>query len=320
MQLIGKLALALGSLTALGFAQTTLNVAGPRVGFGSEWRALSVTNQTSTSMADTLNDQQTGQAPDDFVGTAAQGGAFMALGLVNGLPSIGFRFYLAGYNSTGYAGNVRVGLDVTGDGAADIFFGPKLSGSSASQGITFQLATGPGNYSPSTTALGNPFGTIALTADNYNYQALTAAIDPSWTNLGTKTNAVLSFDMPTQSLKQALATANITITDQTFFDILAFTSTQANAINQDLFGSTGISNNTPFVASGGGFSDYYALDGSYRPRPVAPEPATYGAVFTGLAVLLTGCRLRRRPPVRNGRADPGPGGGHPASAAVGIKT
>lgn len=275
-------------------AQTTLYVSGPRSGLGSAWVGTTSTPSPGTTafLGDPLSDQQTGQSPDDFVNTAGQPGMFISNGLVNGVPSIGVRVYMAGYQSSGYTGNVRFGIDANGDGAADLFFGPTLGGASKTQGIVFQLPTGPGNYSPSTTNLGNNFGRIPFTTDNFNYQMMTTAIDPTWVNVGPNQNAVLSFDFPTLTIKDILATIGITMTDQTYFSVLAFTSTQANAINQDLYGSVGITNSSRFDGTNGGFTDYYAFDGTWKARPIVPEPTTYG--FIMMSLLISFVILRRR--------------------------
>lgn len=271
-------------------AQTTLYVAGPNTGLGVAWRGITYTASPGNTVyqSDPLGDRQTGQPVDDFINVPNNPGFFMALGFVNNVPSIGFRIYLSEYSTAGYSGNFRVGLDANGDGQLDVFVGPKLSGAARAQGIIFQDATGPGNYSPSTTALSNPYSSIAFTTDNYNYQTLNTTLDPTWSNVGPNPNAILSFSVPVQTLKDNLAGIGINLTDQAYFNVLAFTSTQANAINQDLFGSTGISNGTRFDGLDGGFADYYALDGSYKTRPIIPEPTTYGAIFVAfmLGVIM----------------------------------
>ncbi len=274
-------------LVAALSAQTTLYVAGPRTGLGSAWTGItySYTSTSTTFISDPINDQQTGQGQDDFVNSPNQPALFMGLGLINNVQSVGFRMYLNKFDSRGFTGNIRIGLDVTGDGQIDTFLGPKLGGSANTQGIVFQAPTGPGNYSPSTTNLGTDFNRIPFTLENYNYQLLTTTIDSNWTNVGTNQNAVLSFSLPIQTLKDILAQSGIVLTDQTYFNILAFSSTQSNAINQDILGSDGIVNNARFDGIGGGFGDYYALDGSYKKRPVTPEPSTYGLIFIGLSLF-----------------------------------
>ncbi len=262
-------------------AQTTLLVSGPSSG----WTGLTVSPDpvTTTFLADPLSDQQTGQGPDDMVGSTTMAGFYVDFGTINGVQSVGFRTYLASYQASGFSGNLRIGIDANADGSADLFFGPSLGGAARTQGIVFQAATGTGNYSPSTTALGNNFGRIAFTADNYNYQTA-AAVDPLWVNMGTNTNAALSFSMPVQTLKDTLASLGFTLNDTSYFALLAFTSTQSSAINQDLYGSSGIVSTARFDGPDGGFTDYYNLAGGWKPRPIIPEPSTYGIVFVGLCV------------------------------------
>jgi hypothetical protein len=250
--------------TALS-AQTTLFVSGA----SSSWTSITSTETPNNTllMTDILGDRQTGQTPDDFIGA----GFFVDTGTINGIASIGFRTYMAGYTASGYSGNLRIGIDGNRDGVVDLFLGPKLSGNAGSQGIVFQDATGAGNYSPSTTALGNPYGRIAFTAAQ-----------------GVTVNSAISFTVSTQTLKDAFAALGITLTDQSYMSFLAFTSTQANAINQDLYGPAGISNTTRFDGPSGGFSDYYALDGSFAPRPIIPEPWVYGAGFMAFSLIFVG--------------------------------
>lgn len=267
--------------TALS-AQTTLFVSGA----SSSWTSITSTETPNNTllMTDILGDRQTGQTPDDFIGA----GFFVDTGTINGIASIGFRTYMAGYTASGYSGNLRIGIDGNRDGVVDLFLGPKLSGNAGSQGIVFQDATGAGNYSPSTTALGNPYGRIAFTADNYNYQPIAPVLDPLWGAQGVTVNSAISFTVSTQTLKDAFAALGITLTDQSYMSFLAFTSTQANAINQDLYGPAGISNTTRFDGPSGGFSDYYALDGSFAPRPIIPEPWVYGAGFMAFSLIFVG--------------------------------
>lgn len=287
---MNRLFIILLLVTATSLAQTTIYVAGPRTGLGSAWVGMTSTYNpgNTTFLSDPLSDQQTGQSSDDFVNTAGQPGMFISNGFVGGVASVGLRVYLAGYQPSGYTGNIRFGIDANSDGVVDLFFGPALGGAAKNQGIVFQLPTGAGNYSPSTTNLGNNFGRISFTSLNFDYQMLNSTIDSTWTNVGPDTNAVLSFNFPTQTLKDILATVGITMNDQTYFSILAFTSTQANAINQDLYGSVGITNTTRFDGIDGGFTDYYAFDGSWRSRPIVPEPSTYGLIMILAVILFVG--------------------------------
>lgn len=276
-------------LVSVAVSQTTLSVSGPSSG----WTGLTVSPdpQTTNFLADPLSDQQTCQGPDDMVGTTTSPGFFVDFGTINGVASIGFRMYLASYQAAGFSGNLRVGIDANADGSADLFFGPKLGGAAKKRGIVFQAATGTGNYSPSTTALGKNFGRIAFTADNYNYQTA-ASVDPLWVNIGVNTNASLSFSLPIQTLKDTLASLGFSLSDSSYFSLIAFTSTQSSAINQDLYGSTGIVSTARFDGPNGGFTDYYNLMGEWKKCPIVPEPSTYGFVFVGLCIA--GVFLYRR--------------------------
>jgi len=273
-------------------AQTTLYVAGPSNG----WTPVTVSPDTQTTvyMSDPRGDQQTGQGADDFVGTSTNPGMFLNFGTVNGEQSLGFRFYMSRYESKGFSGNLRVGIDADGDGDVDIFLGPRLGGSAATQGIVFQNPGNGLNVSPSTTTIGTNYGRIAFTPDNYNYQPLTSTLDPNWVNIGTNTNSVISFSVPFSSLQNSLGALGINIDTNTMLSFIAFTSTQSNAINQDLYGSIGIINTARFDGPNGGFSDYYSSSGGWGRRPIVPEPQTYGAILIALSTMFIGYRRYKR--------------------------
>lgn len=277
---------------SISFAQTTVSVGGPSSG----WTPVTVSPDTNTTvyMSDPPNDQQTGQGADDFVGTTTSPGMFIDFGTVNGAQSIGFRFYMNRFEAGGFSGNLRVGIDAEGDGDVDIFLGPRLGGNAANQGLVFQNPGTGLNVSPSTTSLGTNYGRIAFTADNYNYQQLTPTIDPLWTTIGTEADSVISFSVPFANLQSILAGVGITVDTNTYLSFIAFTSTQSNAINQDLYGSTGINNTVRFDAEGGGFTDYYTAAGDYRKRPIVPEPSTYGAMLLGAMMAFLGYRRWKR--------------------------
>ena len=91
-------------------------------------------------------------------------------------------------------------------------------------------------------------------------------------------------------MAEALEEASILAGDATTIDfdvdslirLIAFTATNNNAINQDLFGSNGIDNNAFFGTDG--FSDLSTVAG------VVPEPATFLQVGT---LLFVGLFVRR---------------------------
>ena len=240
-------------------------------------------------------EQQTGQSADDLVGSALDPGFYIGYGTfgTGGAEAVAFRFQMDVVgNKTEYKGNLRVGIDLDDNGSVDIFIGPKLSGSAASQGITFQLATGPGNpddnTSPDTTSLGSTQQTIAFRTSgadaNYSYQAQPTGTDPEIFN-GDQ-DAILTFALSFTELNAALNALipGASVASSSLMRFIAFTATNTNAINQDIYGTSGLSGTVRFD-SGGGFSNYTDFTGA-----VIPEPST----FLCVSVLLLPPLLRRR--------------------------
>lgn len=241
-------------------------------------------------MGDPIWDQQTGQGADDFVGDGTGGyyGFYYKFGQIAGVDSIVIRFRFnvltTQQGSPKFTGNPRIGVDGNGDGSVDLYFGVS-TGTGQSVSIDFQNPTGTAidaNTSPNTSALGNNYGTIAGTASNFAYGPVTDGsvfLSGSQQNQATP-DAFLTFAIPFTSLSNNLATnLNRGPFDQNldYLRFVAFTSTQGNAVNQDVYGITGIG--TTRYDAGGGFTDFYAASG----RPI-PEPATYlqfGVLFLG---------------------------------------
>ena len=265
---------------------------------------------TGGLMVDPTYDQQTGQGADDFVGDGTTGGNgggpgpyygfFKAASMIDFGQGAGseralvFRFR---FNSqaASWTGNVRLGVDGNQDGRVDLYFGVS-SGAGQNPSIDFQLPTGTAlnaNTSPNTSALGNNFSTIAVNANDYAYFA---APDGSnyYTNKPAQGNPDqwLTFAVPFSTFATNLG-AQIGTTvdwDFTYLAFVAFTSTQGNAVNQDVYGIGAISTFGGIrYDQGGGFSTYESGSG----RPI-PEPATYLQFGALIAVGLLVRQRRRR--------------------------
>lgn len=257
-------------------------------------------------LADPRADQQTGQYADDLVGSSTSNPGFMMrFGQINGVDYVTFRIRYNVYNPTSYDNNAktRLGMDGNGDGDIDLFFGVDFT-QHGSPAIGFQ-APGTGlNVSPSTTSIGNNFtpvfeaGETSLAASyltlqngvTFSYMQVTETNTPGFTDFASsKVNtldpdAYMTFAVPFLFLKEALQdVSGINISTSSFVRFIAFTATQNNSINQDLFGTVGISGDVRFDQSGA-FSEYTNSAGS----PI-PEPATYAQVGT---LLLAGLGIR----------------------------
>lgn len=287
---------------------------------GASAAVVSVTDNVSTFsklealgggyLSDATYDQQTGQGADDFVGDSANNhyGFYFKGGQIGGEDSLVFRFRLnelgAQQGTPKFTGNIRLGVDGDGDGNIDLYFGVS-TGQAQTPQIVFQNPTGTAtnaNTSPSTSGLGTSYGTIATTASNYSY---TEATDGSayHTNKPNQPNpdAFLTFAISFNTFKTYLEAqlGGQTITMESFVRFVAFSSTQGNAVNQDVYGLGTLSNtanaNLRFD-QGGGFTNYYSPNGSVIPEA---STAAQAAVFllTGLSVAV-----RRRPWLTRGRA------------------
>lgn len=253
------------------------------------WTPLTLAGSGGSFLTDPTLDQQTGQIEDDFLGSATNPGFLIRAGQINGVDSVAFRLVEnKSYRGTTFGGQASVGLDVNGDGALDIVF--TAIGKNQSTGISYQLPGTGANVSPNTTSLGNPVFITGFTASNFDYRLVDAAIYPNYTQVGTDPDVVLTFALTFSQINTALAAIGLPpITPTTLVRFIAFTSTQTNAINQDIFGSTGIVAATRFDAPGGGFTEFTDFYG----RPV-PEPSTMVAVggLLGAGLLLRRWRLR----------------------------
>lgn len=246
-------------------------------------------------MTDPTYDQQTGQGADDFVGDGTSGGgtggpyygfykAATQINFGNGSENaLVFRFRL-NLTASSFTGNIRLGVDGNQDGKVDLYFGIS-TGQGQTPVIVFQNPTGTAadaNTSPNTSSLGTSYGTIATTTTNYSYFT---APDGSqyYTNKVNQPNADqwLTFALPFSTFASTLATQIGYTVDWNlgYLAFVAFSSTQGNAVNQDVYGigkltdtnpSTGLAWGALAYNQGGGFTTYESGSG----RPV-PEPATY---------------------------------------------
>jgi hypothetical protein len=242
-----------------------------------------------TLLPDFSDDQQTGLGESDVVGNLLDP-AFYILFDDAGTPSltdgtIAFRVRLgADRNPAGFTHFFGVGLDADLDGSLDLFLGVDNSGNPDQLGI-FDPGTGA-NTSPSTTSIvSTPLVSYTLGASNYDFSAVDATIDPTASTFDVDGDGYndyfLTFLIPFQDVVDQLAVNGISGFDQdSYVNYVMGTSTQPNALNQDLGGPNGGTTSSSTWADLGAVSDVYTGSGTH-----VPEPGTACLVALGLALL-----------------------------------
>jgi hypothetical protein len=266
-----------------------------------------------TLLPDFSDDQRTGLAEADIVGNAIDP-SFYTLYDDAGTPSltdgtIAFRVRLgADRNPPEFSHFFGVGLDADLDGALDLFLAVDNSGNPDQLGI-FDPGTGL-NTSPSTTTIDStPLVSYAPDASNYDFSPVDATIDPTATSFDIDNDGYndyfLTALIPFQDVVDQLAARGITGFDEdSSVRYVMGTSTQPNALNQDLGGPDGGTRSSTSWEALGAMSNVYTPSGI----PV-PEPGSFGLVALGLAFLA-----RSRSP-RGRRTAPA---ASPVSACCGV--
>jgi hypothetical protein len=193
-------------------------------------------------------------------------------------PQPGFTFFFG------------VGLDANADGVIDLFLAvDNNSGGPPDQIGIFSPGTGA-NTSPSTTSIITPpLTSYAETAANYDFSPVTT-IDPLETNTdldaGGKEDQYLTFVVPFDDIVTELGLLGITFDENSTVQYVFGTSTQSNALNQDLGGPDGGTTSTLTWDQLGAISLEYSASGT----PV-PEPSTALLLGLGLVSLAAVRRL-----------------------------
>lgn len=234
---------------------------------------------TGAVIADTQADQQTGQGQDDFVGDSTFYAFKQKAGQLNGVDTVAFQVRMDKYDAKNqFSGMLTLGMDLDGNGSLDLLM--QADDKSQTKGVWFATPGAGANDAPSTTTWGNFAGKIAFTASTYNYQQV---YDGS--TFGGNTDAFVSFAISFADLQNAIRTyasgafSSLTVDYMTQISYIAFTTTQGNAINQDLLGVPKNYSTTTTYASLG------ALTPPMNSWGVVPEPATYAQLA---AMLLAG--------------------------------
>ncbi len=253
---------------------------------------------------DFSDDQQTGISEADIVGNATGDPAFLIwfddLGTADPTDGyMGFRVRLgADKNPPGFEHFFGVGFDVADslgvlDGAIDLFVGVDFSGNPDQLGI-YDPGTGS-NTSPSTTSIvSTPLvsytpGSVPgdPTYDNYDFSGV-SSIDGGAVNsdldLDGKEDFYLTFVIPFADIVAQLQAIFPDFDENTLIQLVIGTSTQSNALNQDLGGPDGGTNSTESWSALGAISE------PVTSRMLVPEPGTGLLLALGLVSLALGRR------------------------------
>jgi len=255
----------------------------------TEWTEIAYPVVTTP---DAPNDHQTGIAEGDIVGNDTGDPAILTNFDDNGTPGIltdgyvAFRVRLGEDKPpAGFTAFFGVGMDANTDGVIDLFLGVDNSPSGGGNKIAIFSPGAGANTSPSTTTINTtPLASWALNDpiyDNYDFSAVTT-IDPLEVNTdldgGGKEDFYLTFVVPFDEVVAQLGLIGIAFDENSTVQYVFGTSTQTNALNQDLAGPTGGTTSTLTWEQLGAISLEYSASGT----PV-PEPST--ALLLGLGLV-----------------------------------
>ena len=241
---------------------------------------------------DYLSDQGTGQPGSDIVGQGTNYGLLIAFN-DNGAVShtdgdLLFRVRLDDGGT--FNDVVWIGINASIDGSIDAYLA--LNTKTNPDEIAIFLPGNDLNVSPSTTSIGAKTSLVPTSPSNYNFRPVDFNTDGGTINdLTTDTTGdpdyYLSFMVSFQSVVNFLAAASpsISITDQSALRFIVATSTQVNALNQDL---GGVNEEDPNYDPDLSWSELGALSQS---TSLVPEPSSALSALSSLAAFLL---LRKR--------------------------
>lgn len=250
------------------------------------------------TLPDWADDQGTGQPEADIVGNLSHPAFYTAFddagtaALTDGM--LGFRIRIgAEENPAGFNKIAAVGVDANLDGALDVYVMVQNTGAGADRNAIFN-AGATANTSPSSVSITSTGATYAQTSLNYDWSAVTVTIDPSATLLDVDADGAvdrfLSFAVPFQDLVNRLSLLGISGVDQnTPFQYVLGTSTNAGTLNQDYGGPNGGTSSSSTWAALGATSLAYSAAGTQ-----VPEPGTAFLMGVGLFGLGHSGRFKRR--------------------------
>ena len=257
----------------------------------TDWSAISY----PLLVPDYNDDEQTGDTESDIVGNTLRAALYLQFD-DGGTPgdltdgNIAFRLRVgAERNPAGFSRFAAVGMDADRDGAIDIFIGVSNSGS----GDRIEIYNGgPGaNTSPDTTTIVSVSPTpitYSQTSSNYDWSPVDATIEPGESDFDLdadgNTDHFLSWLVPFNDIVTHLSNVfGIDIEEDTPVRYVVGTSTQDNALNQDLGGPDGGTDSSSSWEELGAASDPVTPTGV-----IVPEPSSLALLLFGLLGLAAG--------------------------------
>jgi len=262
----------------------------------TDWTTVSY----PTLIPDFSDDQQTGGKESDIVGNTTDPAIYTAFDDA-GTPSLtdgvlGFRVRFGADdppgNPNGAFGHFfAIGIDADIDGVLDLFIGVNNSGQKDEIGI-YDPGTGA-NVSPNTTSIAStPLVSYTEMTSNYNFSIVNDTIDPDASTVDVdgdlRNDFFLSFTVDFQDVVDQIVANGIAFDEDTEFQMIAGTSTQANALNQDLGGPQGEVNSSLT------WSELGAISTSFSASDLLPIPEPDSGALLGLGLVALAASKRQR--------------------------